>query len=214
MSNAFLVFGLDFLTECVFQNSVYLCISILQPCFRDDGRKHKIFYFADVCAGPGGFTEYILWRKKWQFKGFGFTLKDCGNDFTVNRSPCVSDATFQPLFGSEKFNNGDIFIPENITSFRDDILKDTDGKGVHFMMADGVSFPVIPITINQFLKKLQKSIKLLCSRVFPLLARRICKKYYRSSYTHASVTWPQKFYDRLGILCRNSLMFLHSSVRG
>ena len=23
-------------------------------------------YFADVCAGPGGFSEYVLWKKKWQ----------------------------------------------------------------------------------------------------------------------------------------------------
>ena len=27
------------------------------------------FYFADICAGPGGFSEYILWKKKWQAKG-------------------------------------------------------------------------------------------------------------------------------------------------
>lgn len=39
-------------------------------------RESKIFYFADVCAGPGGFTEYMLWRKGfYNAKGFGFTLK-------------------------------------------------------------------------------------------------------------------------------------------
>lgn len=32
----------------------------------DDG---NLLYFADVCAGPGGFTEYVLWRKKWLAKG-------------------------------------------------------------------------------------------------------------------------------------------------
>ena len=26
-------------------------------------------YFCDVCAGPGGFSEYVLWRKKWMSKG-------------------------------------------------------------------------------------------------------------------------------------------------
>ena len=26
-------------------------------------------YFADVCAGPGGFSEYVLWRRKWRAKG-------------------------------------------------------------------------------------------------------------------------------------------------
>lgn len=39
-------------------------------------RESKIFYFAYVCAGPGGFTEYMLWRKGfYNAKGFGFTLK-------------------------------------------------------------------------------------------------------------------------------------------
>ena len=26
-------------------------------------------YFADICAGPGGFSEYILWKKQWRAKG-------------------------------------------------------------------------------------------------------------------------------------------------
>jgi len=36
-------------------------------------------YFADICAGPGGFTEYIMWRKQEiGAQGYGFTLKgDC-----------------------------------------------------------------------------------------------------------------------------------------
>ena len=51
-----------------------------------DGRsavnKNELLYFADVCAGPGGFSEYILWRKQWRAKGFGFTLKG-KNDFKL-----------------------------------------------------------------------------------------------------------------------------------
>ena len=38
-------------------------------------------FFADVCAGPGGFSEYVLWKKKWHCKGFGFTIKTAGHDF-------------------------------------------------------------------------------------------------------------------------------------
>jgi hypothetical protein len=38
-------------------------------------------FFADVCAGPGGFSEYVLWKKKWRCKGFGFTLKTANHDF-------------------------------------------------------------------------------------------------------------------------------------
>lgn len=39
-------------------------------------RPYSLFYFADVCAGPGGFSEYMLWRKAfYNAKGFGFTLR-------------------------------------------------------------------------------------------------------------------------------------------
>lgn len=43
-------------------------------------KEHDLMYFADVCAGPGGFSEYIFYRKKWRAKGFGFTLAE-KNDF-------------------------------------------------------------------------------------------------------------------------------------
>ena len=43
---------------------------------------NDLLYFGDICAGPGGFSEYVLWRKGWQAKGFGFTLR--GTD----RSSC------------------------------------------------------------------------------------------------------------------------------
>jgi len=48
----------------------------LSNYFQDDAvGPNDLLYFADICAGPGGFSEYILWRKKWKSKGFGFTLK-------------------------------------------------------------------------------------------------------------------------------------------
>lgn len=36
--------------------------------------------------------------------------------------------------------DGDITRPENITAFRNFVLDNTDRKGVHFLMADGVCF--------------------------------------------------------------------------
>lgn len=32
-------------------------------------------YFADICAGPGGFSEYILWRTQWHGKGEQIILR-------------------------------------------------------------------------------------------------------------------------------------------
>ena len=34
--------------------------------------------------------------------------------------------------------DGDVYNPNNIATFRRYVLSQTDGKGVHFMMADGV----------------------------------------------------------------------------
>jgi cap1 methyltransferase len=50
----------------------------------------------------------------------------------------------QGLHGIE--GDGDVYRPENIKEFTHFVLSQTEGKGVHFMMADGVS-------TNHFLKQ-------------------------------------------------------------
>lgn len=68
-----------------------------------------LLYFADVCAGPGGFSEYVLYRKKWHCKGFGFTLKN-ENDFRLAdfyAGPCE---TFEPYYGK-------IFVKKHCYSY-------------------------------------------------------------------------------------------------
>ncbi|XP_064485017.1 cap-specific mRNA (nucleoside-2'-O-)-methyltransferase 1-like [Ornithodoros turicata] len=93
-----------------------------------------LLYFADVCAGPGGFSEYVLWRKGWQAKGFGFTLKG-PNDFKLEEFFAGPPDTFQPYYGVT--GDGDVFVPENLRSFSKFVKDNTDGGGVHFVMADG-----------------------------------------------------------------------------
>lgn len=58
-----------------------------------------LLYFADVCAGPGGFSEYVLWRKKWEAKGFGFTLKG-SNDFKLEDFHAAPSESFEPHYGN------------------------------------------------------------------------------------------------------------------
>ncbi|KAG9431860.1 cap-specific mRNA (nucleoside-2'-O-)-methyltransferase 1 [Apis mellifera carnica] len=96
--------------------------------------KNELLYFADVCAGPGGFSEYVLWRTKWHAKGFGFTLKN-ENDFKLADFYAGSPETFHPYYGPK--DNGDVFDSENQRTFRELIMKYTHNKGVHFMMSDG-----------------------------------------------------------------------------
>ncbi|CAB3368772.1 Hypothetical predicted protein [Cloeon dipterum] len=94
----------------------------------------ELLYFADVCAGPGGFSEYVLWRKRWQAKGFGFTLRG-GSDFKLKNFYAASAETFEPCYGKD--GDGNIYKPANIRHFQEHVLANTDGKGVHFTMADG-----------------------------------------------------------------------------
>lgn len=101
-----------------------------------------LLYFADVCAAPGGFSEYVLWRRKTDShgfcdaKGFGFTLQ--ANDFKLHDFFAAPAEFFEPHYGKNGPNgDGDIYVPDNITCFVNFVQKTTGGQGVHFMMADG-----------------------------------------------------------------------------
>ena len=65
--------------------------------------EEELLYFADVCAAPGGFTEYVLWRRKkinklCDAKGFGFTLKS--NDFKLDDFFASPVEFFEPHYGN------------------------------------------------------------------------------------------------------------------
>ncbi|XP_026689318.1 cap-specific mRNA (nucleoside-2'-O-)-methyltransferase 1 [Diaphorina citri] len=94
----------------------------------------ELLYFADVCAGPGGFSEYVLYRKKWRAKGIGFTLTG-SHDFKLDDFFAGPSETFEPYYGVK--GNGDVYDPENILSLHEFVMKSSKGRGVHFMMADG-----------------------------------------------------------------------------
>ncbi|XP_052741292.1 cap-specific mRNA (nucleoside-2'-O-)-methyltransferase 1 isoform X2 [Bicyclus anynana] len=96
--------------------------------------KKDLLYFADVCAGPGGFSEYVLFKRGWRAKGFGFTLKGL-NDFKLSDFHAGTPETFNPYYGVK--DDGNIFDPANLSSLKDFVLKQTDDVGVHFLMADG-----------------------------------------------------------------------------
>ena len=72
---------------------VCVCASITQGI-----RNDELLYFADVCAGPGGFSEYALWRRGWKAKGFGFTLKG-KQDFKLQDFHSTNSELFEPHYG-------------------------------------------------------------------------------------------------------------------
>lgn len=69
------------------------------------------------------------------FSGFGFTLKS-SNDFKLSELHAVSTETFTPFYGTNE--DGDIYNPQNLESLKKFVLANTNDKGVHFLMADGV----------------------------------------------------------------------------
>src|SRR5260221_291156 len=44
-------------------------------------------YHLDLCGGPGGFSEYVMYRKKFLNKTIGFTLKEGFNDIAIYKPP-------------------------------------------------------------------------------------------------------------------------------
>ncbi|XP_065364192.1 cap-specific mRNA (nucleoside-2'-O-)-methyltransferase 1 [Calliphora vicina] len=94
---------------------------------------NDLLYFADICAGPGGFSEYILYRKSWEAKGFGFTLRGA-NDFKLDKFFAGSPESFDPYYGVQ--GDGNVYVEANQDSFANYIFKHC-AEGVHFVMADG-----------------------------------------------------------------------------
>lgn len=59
---------------------------------------NELLYFGDICAGPGGFSEYVLWRRKGDCKGFGLTLRG-ENDFKLEDFFAGPSEMFEPHYG-------------------------------------------------------------------------------------------------------------------
>lgn len=93
-------------------------------------------FFADVCGGPGGFSEYILWRLNEKAKGFGFTLRNY-LDFKLHLLSHKKEI-FDAFYGVRQ--DGNIMNPENIKSLHRYVLRQTNETGVHYVMADGGFF--------------------------------------------------------------------------
>ncbi|XP_023599256.1 cap-specific mRNA (nucleoside-2'-O-)-methyltransferase 1-like [Myotis lucifugus] len=107
--------NMDFVFDHIFTNPRDSCG---KPLVKD--WEAELLYCADVCAGPVGFSEYVLWRKKWHAKGFGMALQG-PNDFKLEAFYSASRELFEPYYG-EGGIDGDITRPENITAFRNFVL--------------------------------------------------------------------------------------------
>ncbi|OHT17413.1 FtsJ-like methyltransferase family protein [Tritrichomonas foetus] len=103
------------------------------PSFTDVSQ-NELFYFADICAGPGGFTDYLYWRLGDRARGFGMTLKG-DHDWAPNSRFLTNVSTFVKSYGED--GTGNIFKVDNLAFFKDQISNATKGKMLSLVTADG-----------------------------------------------------------------------------
>ncbi|CAH0480405.1 unnamed protein product [Peronospora belbahrii] len=99
--------------------------------------------FADICGGPGGFSEYLLWRANCATKGngdldqcihgYGITLKEAANKCDW-RLPSTSRNLFTICYGED--GTGNLCTLANIHRFRD-VVRVRHPSGVDLVLADG-----------------------------------------------------------------------------
>lgn len=97
--------------------------------------------FADLCGAPGGWAEYLLWRRgPRRARGWGLTLRADGcADYALERfgahaSP--AHGAFRPLYGAD--GTGDVTVADNVWAFCREVVPNTrDAQGVHICVADG-----------------------------------------------------------------------------
>ena len=93
-------------------------------------RSPEPFIFADVAGGPGGFTEYLQYRK-FNSTGFGITLSEKSGGIPWNLDHIQTDY-FRINHGSD--GTGNLYVSANY--FADWVLASAKG-GVHLVVADG-----------------------------------------------------------------------------
>ena len=100
------------------------------------------FIFADICGGPGGFSEYLLWRycDIPRFRGFIHTYVPAVPLELDHFHELADTSRLRVCLGQD--NTGDLLIRSNVEHIIETINRDTQQRGVDLVIADGcVSSP-------------------------------------------------------------------------
>lgn len=122
----------------------------LKPNIEADDDEEGILTFVDINGGPGGFVDYLLWRRGWEARGIGITLKDgAGTNYNFGRFASHYDS-FDTYMGTER--DGDIMKSKNVQSFCR-YVKRYNANGVRLAVADGaVDYPM-PSCLKELVSK-------------------------------------------------------------
>ena len=91
----------------------------------------EVWPFADIAGGPGGFSQYLLWRRP-TATGYGITLANPDNNALTWREDLKRSTNFNIYDGPDK--TGDIYTHYN--DFVDYVLY-SEPSGVNLAFADG-----------------------------------------------------------------------------
>lgn len=94
----------------------------------DDISENELYYYADINGGPGGFVEYILWRKQWRAKIYGYSSPI----FYAKSEFCNANTESFDVYNEVKHMH--ITDPKFISSFSTYIMKHSD-MGVHYLLS-------------------------------------------------------------------------------
>ncbi|CAI5724948.1 unnamed protein product [Hyaloperonospora brassicae] len=155
------------------------------------------FSFADICGGPGGFCEYLLWRvsragsdggskHERAYRGYGITLKDAANSCDW-RLPSAFQHLFTRCDGED--GTGNIYSVANIHTFRD-VVRARQSSGVDLVVADG-GFPDARSQCNQesMLTKLVVAEVLAMFAVLRVGGDFVCKTFEVTTPTMMQMCW-------------------------
>ncbi len=99
---------------------------------------NDFLHFADLCGGPGGFSEYVMHRRQTHgAKGWGMTLRG-DSDFQLhNFCSTAPHSNFVTHYGAD--DSGDITLLANADSFIELVTAQTKGKMLALVLADGTA---------------------------------------------------------------------------
>lgn len=162
-------------------------------------------FYADIAAGPGGFSEYLLWRNPDAFV-FGITLKHKeGSPLNWRRDEFHMDIDlrrFQTTDGAD--GTGNLYNQKNIDEFVEFILSPTgtgEGVGVNLAVADG-GLEVEDHTM----KEIQSMQLLICQVMTALRVIKVGGNFVCKYYSGVEKTTSDLFYI-LSLMFRSICLF-------
>ncbi|KAG6578107.1 FtsJ-like RNA methyltransferase [Phytophthora cinnamomi] len=174
------------------------------------GQGQQALSFADICGGPGGFSEYLLWRSGegsgsleaeedvQRIRGFGITLKDAANNCDW-RLPSELYDEFEICYGED--GTGNIYSVQNIHHFRG-VVRARYPNGVDLVVADGGFLDARSQSNQEFMMT-----RLILAEVVATLAVLrsggdfVCKTFELATQAMAELCWIlHRSFDRFAVV--------------